>query len=580
MSSPLLSPLHNNTTPPNTQQSNPLDLFNAIKYELFVKIAIIALSLQHHTKNNPNEDYLEIVITTKTFNLVYNTLSLLYGGIDKISFSYLFLALILLFKSGIDISLEEFTPIFSYLGFEIDSSHIIEFLRIFAEHAFEELLEAVKLQKELLQKVLISTGTLRQSSKIPNPRQLGLPPRRATGGSRKTYRKSKSNKKIILKLKPNKKTLINLKFKSRQKINKRKNKTSKTKRYNQTGGFIQAFVGFIMMCLNIITPISSFARQRRPPIVTALILGFITLLFFLSAFSICNNVNRLMTPFINYNNDNPFENALLDLSTGTPHLTLGHNELTNALKSIIPMMGLTVGTIISTVLGVSVPGTSTSTTIRYAIDEIISSSKFNDLVVKLQETAKVMENQASAHVANTPNIPRIFDDSTFEVWEFLSSVASAAEQTDNRFGDILYNMVHSGQIFDNISKETLDTFMLHFNRIHQDLNTGITTVLTQRMTEVDRSVFGIRVGAIVMVACSYWLFFHLQKSFEYERRRNELGTPSSRIKRDLSASYNAPPPSSAMLTNTTDSSPQRTATMSSRATSSRAASPPPPHMDR
>ena len=176
MSSPLLSPLHNNTTPPNTQQSNPLDLFNAIKYELFVKIAIIALSLQHHTKNNPNEDYLEIVITTKTFNLVYNTLSLLYGGIDKISFSYLFLALILLFKSGIDISLEEFTPIFSYLGFKIDSSHIIEFLRIFAEHAFKELQEAVKLQKELLQKVLFSTGPPRQSSKLLNTRQLGPPP--------------------------------------------------------------------------------------------------------------------------------------------------------------------------------------------------------------------------------------------------------------------------------------------------------------------------------------------------------------------------------------------------------------------
>ena len=575
MSSPLLSPLHNNTTPPNTQQSNPLDLFNAIKYELFVKIAIIALYLQHHTKNNPNEDYSEIVITTKTFNLVYNTLSLLYGGIDKISFSYLFLALILLFKSGIDISLEEFTPIFSYLGFEIDSSHIIEFLRIFAEHAFEELLEAVKLQKELLQKVLISTGTLRQSSKIPNPRQLGLPPRRATGGSRKTYRKSKSNKKIILKLKPNKKTLINLKFKSRQKINKRKNKTSKTKRYNQTGGFIQAFVGFIMMCLNIITPISSLSTQRRPPIVTALILGFITLLFFLSAFSICNNVNRLMTPFINYNNDNPFENALLDLSTGTQHLTLGHNELTNALKSIIPM-GLTVGTIISTVLGVSVTEPSTSTTIRDAIDEIIRSPNFNELVVKLQETAKVMENQASAHVANTPNIPRIFDDSTFEVWKFLSSVASAAEQTDNRVGDILYNMANSGQIFDYISKETLDTFMLHFNRIQQDLNTGITTVLTQRMTEVDRSVFGIRVGAIVMVACSYWLFFHLQKSVESARRRNAQGTPLRRIEGVLSAIGNAPP-SSAMLTTITGSPPPRTATMSPRAASPRAASPPPTH---
>ena len=91
--------LHEDTREPQ-EFPTVLDLFNPFNYELFVKIAIIALLLQHHFVNNHNNNFSEILRKTNTFQLSYYSIKhLLYTDINEISFSYIFLAIILLFKS-------------------------------------------------------------------------------------------------------------------------------------------------------------------------------------------------------------------------------------------------------------------------------------------------------------------------------------------------------------------------------------------------------------------------------------------------------------------------------------------------
>jgi hypothetical protein len=521
------TPIPNEYNSVEESNKTSLDALNPFKYELFVKIAVIALCLWNHANNNPEKDTSDIIRENETFKIVCEVLKKYNINVNENLFSYVFLALVFVCidDNSLKISLKEFHAMVP--GLKLEETGLVHFLHEFSKHILDEIIkQALQRQASLnLQRATASSNTAPLSDKpdtrVPriSIRNATFPPGRRVvgGGSRKTYRKLKRSKRI----KSNKRTL-NFKFKS----NKRTNKTSK--RYNQTGGTAEEVLKKLVLK---IFP-DKRGPDKRSPLLNSLIMCFMTVLLLWSAFSLFNNLSKLISQFTSTSfseEENATGNAVRELSDQQlqvfgPHAQEFVGLVDGSLVAILDSeISVTIGNVLAKLFGMG--GQSFKTELQH-LTGLISNEEFKQLCKHLGNSFELTTNGISAEFANTPR--RTGDGVIFNL--------------DNKIGDFKYNLLNTQQISNTALQLAVADNEEAIRRMLEDLKQMLGIRLKRFTTEKRRALYGSCVALMMLGVSSREIYQWVMLSLELKARRKRRGSFGTNLIVQSRSRSSSPPP--------------------------------------
>jgi hypothetical protein len=513
----------------NKDDKPSIDALNPFKYELFVKIAVIALCLWKRDEKKDREDtdpIITIITENETFKIVCEVLKKYNINVNENLFSYVFLALVFVCidDNSLEISLKEFHAMVP--GLKLEETGLVHFLHEFSKHVFDEIIKQALQRRQAslnLQSATASSKTAQLGDKSGarvRPSIRNAPrfrPGRGVfpgGGSRKTYRKLKRSKRF----KSNKRTL-NFKFKS----NKRTNKTSK--RYYQTGGTAKEVLNKLF--LKIFPD-----KSKRGPLLNSLIMCFMTVLLLWSAFSLFNNLSKLISPLtstsFNSEEERATGNAVRELSDQQlqvfgPHAQEFVGLVGGSLLAILDSeISVTIGNVLAKLFGMG--GQSFKADLQH-LTGLISEPKFNSLVNHLELSFQLTRDGVSAGFANTP---RRTGDGVFSVF-------------DNKVGDFTYNLLNTQQISNTALQLAVADNQEAIRRMLEDLKQMLEIRLKRFTTEKRRALYGFCVALMMLGVSSREIYQWVMLSLELKARQKERGSLGKYFINNAQRS-NSPPP--------------------------------------
>jgi hypothetical protein len=521
----------------NKDDKPSLDALNPFKYELFVKIAVIALCLWKRDEKKDREDtdpIITIITENETFKIVCEVLKKYNINVNENLFSYVFLALVFVCidDNSLKIYLKEFHAMFP--GLNLEKTGLVHFLHEFSKHILDEIIEQVLQRRQAslnLQRATASSNTATQylsdksgNSKVPhfsarNAPSLRLGRRVVRGGSRKTYRKLKRSKRF----KSNKRTL-NFKFKSNKRTNKRTNKTSK--RYYQTGGTAKEVLNKLF--LKIFPD-----KSKRGPLLNSLIMCFMTVLLLWSAFSLFNNLSKLISPLTSTSFNSEEERATgkavrelseQQLQVFEPHAEKFVGLVSGSLVAILDReISVTIGNVLAKLFGMG--GQEFKADLQH-LTGLISNEEFQSLFKHLELSFQLTIDGVSAEFANTPR--RTGDGVIFNL--------------DNKIGDFKYNLLNTQQISNTALQIAVADNEEAIRRMLEDLKQMIGNRLTTFTTKKRRALWGFCVALMMLGWSSREIYQWVMLSLELKARRTARGSYGQNLINNARSRSGSPPP--------------------------------------
>lgn len=491
---------HSNKSPEGGKSINILD-FMPLHSKLAIDITLLALSLENYAKKNPKEDVFDKIKDNKTFKMFFKTLDHSFNGIDTKLFSYLFISIILCTSNNMDFSFKEF-------GFDHLDNDLQKYAKLVSTYVLEELSSGVQ-----------------SSQNMRVPSRMSITKKNKPG---KSNSRTLKERKIV--------------------VGGNMSRTYKRNLYRQSGGFMDMLIAFLMTIFTRFGPI----RNRRFRRVTVPVMY---MYFLYSIFSLYNNLRHIISPYGMFQEGDAAEqySGLMETTATTLFSAIPTHERTligsrlgqirnrfdrlpREVESFMNHQHFTptVGQIVNMFIGFGFAEgviEQMAPMVNRALTEFMMSDYYTVTVRHITDLATDIGRQSSASIARTQTAPIETTGFYGGLRRALSFLGFDIAGVDDRLGDALYNTMNAQQISADILNTVMRNSELAVERLTQDFTNLIRMETTRFRTRIGRHGWGIRYALGGIAISSYWLFLYIRFCRESRRRRKELGTVGSLMKK-------------------------------------------------